>query len=71
MKELFIILVVLNLSFFAWQFNSEEPGFTPPVHENLADNSKRLALLREIDAETAKINSLENSPDTTSEPNLP
>lgn len=67
MKALFILLVLLNLSFLAWQVNNEEPGFTPPTYENLADNSKRLVLLRELDAEMAKMNSPSNSPEASSQ----
>ncbi|MEO5574460.1 MAG: hypothetical protein ABIR48_08280 [Gammaproteobacteria bacterium] len=67
MKALFILLVLLNLSFLAWQVNNEEPGFTPPAYENSADNSKRLVLLRELDAEMAKMNSPSNSPEASSQ----
>jgi len=55
-KGLFIFLVLVNMTFFAWRYNFEEPGFTPPAQENSADNSKRLVLLRELDAEMAKTN---------------
>jgi len=60
MKGLFIFLVLVNMAFFAWRYNLEEPGFTPPAQENSADNSKRLVLLRELDAEMAKTNPAEH-----------
>ncbi|MEO7600607.1 MAG: hypothetical protein ABIT92_00250 [Gammaproteobacteria bacterium] len=56
MRELFIFLVLVNMVFFAWQYNREEPGFTPSAQEISADNSKRLVLLHELDAEMAKTN---------------
>ncbi len=54
MKGLFIFLILVNMAFFAWQYNREGPSFTPPALENSDSNSKRLVLLRELDAELAK-----------------
>ncbi len=71
MKELFILLAVLNIGFFVWQSNREETGFTPPVQDDPADGSKRLILLRELDAEMAKTNPAPDSAGTSSAQDLP
>ncbi|MEW6353327.1 MAG: hypothetical protein AB1469_03365 [Pseudomonadota bacterium] len=55
MKWLFGLLLILNVGFFLWQFNkTEQPTFTAPASVS-QDNSKRLILLRELDAELAKM----------------
>ena len=54
MKWLFILLLALNIGFFAWQLNQEEARFTAPTQSAQKDNSRHLVLLRELDAELAK-----------------
>lgn len=55
MKWLFMLLVALNLAFFIWQVNHEQNAFIAPQQADTADGSKRLVLLRELDAELAKM----------------
>ncbi|HLA75705.1 MAG TPA: hypothetical protein VJM76_07320 [Gammaproteobacteria bacterium] len=62
MKWLFILLLALNIGFFAWQFNQEEARFTAPTQSAQKDNSRHLVLLRELDAELAKTVAPGNSP---------
>lgn len=55
MKWLFMLLVALNIGFFAWQFQNIETKSTAVAQTDLNDKTTRLILLRELDVELNKM----------------
>lgn len=51
MKRLFLLLVLLNLGFFAWQLWGDNAEVAAPV---TADKTKGIVLLRKLNADQLK-----------------